>query len=414
MALSVRIEVALGSARSGAANRTVLQAPPAASWPFLYPLAIDLPSGPVTIEVPDIHEAFVDHQGAGTRLVTTQPIYQLLAWQDAAGERDVLMIGTGDTLSLSRHAPEILARRGPFADATLIDGVEALDATRTAPGDPAVEVLSRAFREDDPRERLGLCVHALGVARTAGALLATASVCMEVNDLDAAARDLDAALGLAPDWAAAHFERGKLWLRLEDMERASESFQAAATRLPRFGSAWANLGAALGELDRRADALDAFTRAIGCDPASPQIHNNIGVLNREIGNLPESEAAFRRVVELAPDLAFGYYNLGHTLFLQGRYQAALGAYAAGQQRDPSANPVQASRLAMCRLATGDPGGAVADLQRAASALPPDARQQLLADTQSIAWALLTHRPDLPGWQQVHAWLVAAQTPSQSR
>ena len=234
---------------------------------------------------------------------------------------------------------------------------------------------------------------------------------MEVNDLDAAARDLDEAIERAPDWPAAHFERGKLWLRLDDMERASESFRAAAERLPRFASAWSNLGATLGELDRPEEALAAFTRALDCDPASAQTHNNIGVVSRELGRLSQSEASFRRVLELAPDLAFGYYNLGHTLFLQGRYQAALAAYAEGQKRDPERNAVQASRLAMCKLATGDAAGAIAELQRATGALPPDYRQQLLADTHSIAWALLTHRPDLPGWQEVHDWLTREQTAS---
>ena len=111
------------------------------------------------------------------------------------------------------------------------------------------------------------------------------------------------------------------------------------------------------------------------------------------------------MLELAPDLAFGYYNLGHTLFLQGRYQAALGAYVEGQKRDRARNPVQASRLAICRLATGDAPGALAELQRATGGLPHDYRQQLLADTQSIALALLTHKPDLPGWQQVNDWLA---------
>ena len=67
---------------------------------------------------------------------------------------------------------------------------------------------------------------------------------------------------------------------------------------------------------------------------------------------------------LAPDLAFGYYNLGHTLFLQGRYQVALSAYVEGQKRDAERNPVQASRLALCRLAAGDPDGALSELRRA--------------------------------------------------
>jgi tetratricopeptide (TPR) repeat protein len=265
-----------------------------------------------------------------------------------------------------------------------------------------------AMRTENASERLRLCVEALNDGRTPVALVTMASVCMEVNDLDAAERDLEDAIAQAPEWGAAHFERGKLWLRRDDMEQASASFRAAAERLPRFAAAWSNLGATLGELDRPEEALAAFTRALACDPTSAQTHNNIGVVSRELGKLTESEASFRRVLELAPHLAFGYYNLGHTLFLQGRYQAALGAYAEGQKRDAERNPVQASRLAMCRLATGDAAGAIAELQRATGSLPRDYRQQLLADTHSIAWALLTHRPDLPGWQQVNDWLTREQ------
>ena len=118
----------------------------------------------------------------------------------------------------------------------------------------------------------------------------------------------------------------------------------------------------------------------------------------------ESEAAFRRVIELEPNLAFGYYNLGHTLFLQGRYHAAASAYAQGQTRDPDRNPVQGTRLAMCLVATGDARGALSELQRATGAMPRDYRKQLLADTSAILWALVTQKPDLTGWQPVNDWL----------
>jgi tetratricopeptide (TPR) repeat protein len=388
-------------------------------------MTVDLPAGPTVVDVPDLHEAFVNHQAAGTRLVTTQATYQLAAWAELVGDRDVIMSANVDRDALARHAPELLAR-APGAPGALgaqgalgagapgapgATGATGATGALGATGAQRAHVspkLIAAFRVDDPGERLALCVRALDEGRGPGALVATASVCMEVNDLEAAARDLDDAIAQAPDWAAAHFERGKLWLRLDDMERASESFRAAAHRLPGFASAWSNLGAALGELDQPENALDAFTRALACDPTSAQTHNNIGVVRRELGQLVESEAAFRRVIELAPDLAFGYYNLGHTLFLQGRYQAALGAYAEGQKRDSARNPVQATRLAMCRLATGDPRGAIGELQRATSGLPPDYRRQLLADTQSIAWALLTHRPDLTGWPDVHEWLTREQ------
>ena len=104
------------------------------------------------------------------------------------------------------------------------------------------------------------------------------------------------------------------------------------------------------------------------------------------------------MIELEPNLAFGYYNLGHTLFLQGRYHAAASAYAQGQAKIPNGIPCKGPRLAMCRLATGDARGALTELQRATGAMPRDYRKQLLADTSAILWALVTRKPDLTGWQ----------------
>ena len=233
-----------------------------------------------------------------------------------------------------------------------------------------------------------------------------ASACMEANDLDNAAALAAEAVAAAPDWAAAHFELGKLWLRRDDMERAAAAFGAASALMPSFASAAANWGATLGELDRPDEALAAFTRALAADPDNHQALNNLGVVSRELGRLGESEAAFRRVIALTPDLAFGHYNLGHTLFLQGRYQASLAAYAAGQRNDPARNPVQASRLALARLATGDAAGALRDLQTCTATLPAAYRRQVLGDTQAVAWALLSATPDLPGWRLVGDWLSA--------
>jgi tetratricopeptide (TPR) repeat protein len=354
-------------------SRQIIDAPPAATWPFRYPLCPDLPAGPVLIRAFDVDEAYVNAQTGGTHLVTTQKMYLDAEWANA------------------------LARHG---NATLeID-------TSQVPSPKPQAPLPRAFRVADPSERLALCVEALKHGRSAAALVATASACMEVNDLEAAARDLDEAIAQAPDWAAAHYERGKLWLRQDDMVRASERFQTSANLLPVFAPAWANLGGTLGELDKPQEALGAFERALALDPSSPQALNNVGVVRRELGRLADSEAAFRQVIQLTPGMAFGHYNLGHTLFLQGRFQAALSAYAEGQARDPDKNPVQATRLALCKVATGDAAGGLRELQRAASGLPREYRRQLLADTSAILWAVVTQHPELEGWQPVHAWLSA--------
>jgi tetratricopeptide (TPR) repeat protein len=347
----------------------VMDAPPPSEWPFRYPLCPELPGQPVLLRATNADSAFVNAQ-EGTRLVTTERRYLEAEW----------------TRALERHG-----------NATL--------TAETGHSSTLAHPLARAFRAKEPAERLAMCVEFLKQGRTPGALVATASVCVEVNDLAAAARDLDEAVAQAPEWAAAHYERGKLWLRADDMARAAESFQRAADLLPGFGPAWANLGGTLGELDRPQEALAAFERALTLDPSSPQALNNIGVVRRELGRLSESEAAFRQVIQLTPGMAFGHYNLGHTLFLQGRFQAALSAYAEGQARDPERNAVQASRLALCRLATGDAGGALRELQRATAGLPREYRRQLLGDTSAILWALVTQHPELQHWQGMHEWLT---------
>ena len=366
-------------------SRQIIDAPPAATWPFRYPLCPDLPAGPVVVRAVNVDEAYVNAQTGGTHLVTTQKAYLDAEWAAALAKHGDAEF---EQLKTEPQAPGRHLRQGYGGQAK--------------PQAP----LPRAFRVGDPAERLALCVEALKDGRHAATLVATASACMEVNDLEAAARDLDEAIAQAPRWSAAHYERGKLWLRQDDMVRASERFQTAADLLPGFAPAWANLGGTLGELDKPKEALDAFERALALDPSSPQALNNVGVVRRELGRLADSEAAFRQVIQLTPGMAFGHYNLGHTLFLQGRFQAALSAYAEGQARDPDKNPVQAARLALCKVATGDAAGGLRELQRAASGLPRDYRRQLLADTSAILWAVVTQHPELEGWQPVHAWLSA--------
>ena len=346
-----------------------IDAPPASEWPFRYPLCPELPDGAVVVRAINIDAAYANAQ-TGTQLVTTQKTYLDAEW----------------ALALERHGNATIA----------IEQGEVVHVTHP---------LALAFRLQDPAERLARCVDVLKSGRTPEALLATASVCVEVNDLEAAARDLDEAIAKAPTWAAGHYERGKLWLRSDDMLKASQSFQRTVDLLPGFGPAWGNLGGTLGELDRPAEALLAFERALALDPSSPQALNNVGVVRRELGRLAESEAAFRQVIQLTPEMAFGHYTLGHTLFLQGRFQAALSAYAEGQARDPEKNPVQATRLALCRVATGDPAGALGELQRATAGLPRAYRQQLLGDTSAILWALVTQHPEVTAWQAVHEWLT---------
>jgi tetratricopeptide (TPR) repeat protein len=260
---------------------------------------------------------------------------------------------------------------------------------------PIPELLAQAFASRDSADRLRLCREAVSrdteceVAR-----LALASACRESGDGAGAREALDRAAALAPEWDAVFYESGKLSLVYDDLPRARDAFQRAADLMPSFSAAFSNLGATLGELGEPASALAAFREALAHDPLSFTILNNIGVVSRVLGRLAESEAAFRRVIAINPQFVFGHYNLGHTLFLAGRYRDALVAYEEGQRRDPQQNRRQGCRLAVVRFAIGDAAGAERDLWRCADAAPPDEREDLLLEVYEIAHALLAQHPAL--------------------
>jgi tetratricopeptide (TPR) repeat protein len=375
--------------------------PSAAEWPWQWPRPSLGPGRVLTVA--DLHLAVDTAQTGSTRLITTQLPFLLAEWmRHSNDDRPSTVVAGGHRATLEAHTPELVRRRGIFsrADVTCLDR----HATDVWPPPQTRIPLAEAMSAPTADARLQALVACLAEGRTPPRLVAVASACQEVNDLDSAARDLDDACGQAPDWAAAWFERGKVWLRCDDMAQAARCFAEATRCLPEFSGAWGNLGAALGELDRTAEAFEAFTHLLHLDPQNPQAHNNIGVVTRELGRLSESEGAFRTVTNLDPDRPYGYYNLGHTLFLQGRFRASVAAYEAGQGRDPERNPVQATRLGLALLAAGDPIAGFHQIQTAAARLSGPYREQVLADTSGILWALISQQPGLTGWEPLQQWL----------
>lgn len=377
----------------------------AAVWPFKRHAGGHIPADADLIVVRDVHEAFPAGQTGGTRLVLTQSTYQLQRWLNWLDTRrgKVHLVAEADREALNRNAPEAFAGRGPWARVNLIEVAPARTerAERSEGRSHRDDWLIAAFRTPRAEERLALCRRAADAHDDDVVVqLALGSAFMEVQDLDAAQASIERALALDGTWEATHFEYGKLWLRRDDMEQAGQAFAEAGRRMPSFSAAFSNLGATLGELGRSEDALRAFHQALEYDPNGYSILNNIGVVSRELGRLSDSEAAFRQVVAEAPEFVFGHYNLGHTLFLQGRYQAALSAYSEGQRRDPEKNPRQACRLAIVRLAAGDPDGSLRDLRTYTTNVPRDQRREILTEAQEILWALLTDQPSLPGWRRV--------------
>jgi tetratricopeptide (TPR) repeat protein len=381
----------------------------AATLPFVRVSAARLPPPPRVVLVDDIERAFPDNQTGSTRLVLTQSVYLVQKWMDAIGADDQ-MVATADRAALEQCAPEALQQRGPWRRFRIVSEPRASRSQAAASPQPpaptqltetardqalAPTQLAAAFAVSDPAERLLICRDAAERApNSAAAWLAVASAYREHRDLRAR-EALERAAELAPDWDAVHYEFGKLWLALDDLARARDAFARAAALMPTFSAALSNLGATLGELGEPDAALSAFRQALASDPDNPALLSNVGVVSREMGRLDESEAALRQVVAVAADFVFGHYNLGHTLFLAGRYREAVAAYEEGARRDPHKNPQQACRLAMSRLAAGDAARGEQELWAAVNRAAPADREDLLLEAYEIAHALVTAHPEAP-------------------
>jgi len=81
-----------------------------------------------------------------------------------------------------------------------------------------------------------------------------------------------------------------------------------------------NLGNALMDLGRTAEAEASYRRTLALKPDFAAAHNNLGNVLQDRGEHAQAEACYRRVLALAPEpqYAGAYSNLGHALLMQGR------------------------------------------------------------------------------------------------
>ena len=127
----------------------------------------------------------------------------------------------------------------------------------------------RPSRGGDRRCSAALANPALSVALRAATLVNRGIIAMDSGRVDAALRDFDAAIALAPDAADAHVNKGIILLRIDG---------------------------------RAADAVAALTRALDLVPRRPEIvYYHRGIANETLGRLRAAYEDFAVAAQLAPD-----------------------------------------------------------------------------------------------------------------
>jgi tetratricopeptide (TPR) repeat protein len=80
-------------------------------------------------------------------------------------------------------------------------------------------------------------------------------------------------------------------------------------------------------------ALETYRDGVRQFPGDADIYNGIAVTNEHLGRMDEAEVAYRRAVELAPDFAKAWLNLGKLYLKQKSLKKAQGAFIAALEQD---------------------------------------------------------------------------------
>ena len=170
------------------------------------------------------------------------------------------------------------------------------------------------------------------------ALCEAALECHRAGRLTEAVAHYERILGLKPDFAQVHNNRGLALAELDRLEEAAAAYRRALDLRPGDPQTLCNLGVVLARLDRSDQAEASFRRAIAADPGFAGAWNNLGLTLKEQGRLLEAARVLEHAIRLSPREPSYYDNLAAVRPFTARdlYLTALEGMAGADGSMPPA------------------------------------------------------------------------------
>jgi tetratricopeptide (TPR) repeat protein len=105
------------------------------------------------------------------------------------------------------------------------------------------------------------------------------------------------------------FQKGTTLVENRKLKEARTVFERLRTDYPHVSVFHNNLGVVYKRLGLLPDAVAAYQQAIKIQPRYPEAYYNLGLALREQGEFRRAEDAYRRALDTAPDFRDANYNL---------------------------------------------------------------------------------------------------------
>jgi tetratricopeptide (TPR) repeat protein len=157
------------------------------------------------------------------------------------------------------------------------------------------------------------------------------------EDYEKAVKSFEAAVSLAP-YSAYNVESSQYlvqtYLKLEETDKAIETYQAAIQRNPDQDSLRASLGQLYYSEARYKEAAEQYHSAVQVNPNATNRYS-YGEALLKIGNYSQAENQFNQVKRLDPDSYAGDYGLGKMYAQDEQYSKAIEHFEKALNLEPS-------------------------------------------------------------------------------
>ena len=126
----------------------------------------------------------------------------------------------------------------------------------------------------------------------------------------------------------------RLHIALGDQTRAMQRFDAMLAEFPRDAFALASKAHLAAQLGRRDEAIALLTDLTAHHPGNAHHWFNLGFVLEQRRDLEGAETAFRRAIELSPQLDRAWYGLGLVLIQRRQFDEAVEVLKRNTQLQP--------------------------------------------------------------------------------